>query len=71
VAIILHSLCIGVEGSESEELFAALHTHSKEEEDGNFYGEHEEDIFAEEAGEQKRKQLVAKLLAFHSDRQLD
>jgi len=62
IAIILHNLVIDVEGAKSGGVFAATHTHAEEEEDR---GEPDEALGdEEEAGEEKRKQLVAEIVAY-------
>lgn len=62
VAIILHNLIIDVEGHESGAVFAPFHTEAEEREDR---GEGDAPLVGteEEAGELKRKHLIAELLA--------
>jgi len=62
IAIILHNLVIDVEGAKSGGVFAAIHTHAEEEEDRGEPDEAPGD--EEEAGEEKRKQLVAEIVAY-------
>ena len=62
IAIILHNLVIDVEGAKSGGVFAATHTRAQEQEDRGESDEALEDD--EEAGEIKRKQLVAEIAAY-------
>ena len=62
IAIILHNLVIDVEGAKSGGVFAATHTYAEEQEDRGESDEALEDD--EEAGEIKRKQLVAEIAAY-------
>ena len=66
MAIILHNLIIDVEGHESGAVFAPYHTEAEEREDRG-----EQDVppeeAEEEAGEHKRKRLIAELLANYQE----
>lgn len=66
VAIILHNLIIDVEGKESAEKFAPIHTPGEEQEDaGANGGEEEDEEHGEDAeGEEIRTLLTAELLVY-------
>ena len=66
MAIILHNLIIDVEGYKSGAIFAPYHTEAEKREDRDEQDmppEAAEEKAAKEAGEHKRKHLIAELLA--------
>lgn len=71
VAIILHNLVIDVEGEVSGAQFAPLHTVGEEEEDSGAVDVQDEPEQNEGDGEDKRRQLIAELLAYRYERQVN
>ena len=65
IAIILHNMVIDIDGSNSVFNFGNIHNQRDEEEDRGRPDEMEDEEF-EEAGEEKRRKLVAEILAYKS-----